>query len=130
MTQNGIFKQWLKLANVDLEASKDLFATKKYLLSIFFCHQTLEKHLKAYILKTHNKTPPPIHDLIRLSKEAELLNGFSKFNKLLEELAPFYIKSRYPNYKQKVFNKASKAYAGQIIDRTIECVTWLLNKMN
>ena len=130
MTQKDIVKQWLEIANTDLEAGKDLFNTKKYLLCIFFCHQTLEKHLKAYILKTFNRTPPPIHDLVRLSKEAELLNGFSKFNKLLEELAPFYIKSRYPNYKQKVFNKASKAYTSQILDKTNECVAWLLKKMN
>ncbi|MEA4884368.1 MAG: HEPN domain-containing protein [Clostridia bacterium] len=54
---------WVDIADYDLETAKAMLVTERYLYVGFMCHQTIEKLLKAYYVRTINDTPPYTHNL-------------------------------------------------------------------
>ena len=57
---------WVKGAYNDIETSELLLAGKKYVESLFFYHLSIEKILKALVVKSTNQMAPKSHNLIYL----------------------------------------------------------------
>lgn len=65
-----------------------------YASGVFFCHQSLEKALKAVIIEGRREMPPRTHNLLELAELAEVPETQLHF---LRELTPDYITTRYPD---------------------------------
>jgi len=90
-------KRWWNRAKDDLEKAQILFDNKKYDGTTFFCQQSVEKTLKALLLKEKNKIKK-IHDLTQLGNDVNLPKNLADYCK---ELTLSYIYSRYPDIEEE-----------------------------
>lgn len=123
MTKSEAYKYWLESAERNLEIAKDNFRLGHYDWSLFFCHLTLEKVLKAVIIKK-GKIPPPIHDLYRLTKIAGVEKD-ADYEESLKEISTYNIEARYDDYKRSFYKKATKAYTEKWIKVCEEIFIWI-----
>ncbi len=120
-----ITQQWLERAEYDLKTAESLFRIKNYLYVAFMCQQSLEKLLKANIA-SQGKLPPFVHNLLRLAEESNLLEMLSKEHRnLLADMNPYYIKARYGEYKDSLYNICTFAKAKYFLTSTKELFLWL-----
>ena len=116
---------WRKLANSDLEVARRMLKSGKDLhYCLFFGHMSVEKLLKGLVVVKTHKTPPPIHDTVRLAKKAsifldeEKLMRFDKFNS-------FNLDARYPDYKLSFYKKCTPEFAKENFSQIEEAFEWL-----
>ncbi|HIE52718.1 MAG TPA: HEPN domain-containing protein [Armatimonadetes bacterium] len=87
---------WMRQAEADLKAARDLFATDNYAHACFFCQQAAEKALKA--LLERQRLSPFGHDLESLLEEVRNFFGVStETEQACIRLNKFYIPPRYVN---------------------------------
>jgi HEPN domain-containing protein len=116
---------WRSLAEYDLEVAASLLEKGHYLYVGFFCHQSVEKMLKACCVAA-GVTPPMIHKLDKLLELAGLSADASEEQlDLLDELMPLNIQARYPAYKQAIHTLMRKEQAESILARCREIIAWL-----
>lgn len=127
-----ITKKWLKYAKGDLEGAEILLKSARsdysFQLSVFHCHQAIEKILKTFIMEK-GKEVKKIHDLITLLKDSGL-DLPKEFQKYLEELNPHYQPTRYPDipYKGPIL-RYNKEIARHHFNKTKEIFSWLEKKL-
>lgn len=110
------YKQWKFESQDALESADSLFESKKYHHALFFSHLAVEKILKAVYVKKYRRLPLLVHDLILLSKKADLDLTEEQFD-LLIEINSFNIRARYDDYKQAFYKKATKEFASVWIQK-------------
>ncbi len=71
-SESEVIKYWLKASKEDFDTADILCKNKKYHHALFFCHLSIEKMLKAIIVRSTEAAPPLIHDLVRLAERAGL----------------------------------------------------------
>lgn len=126
-----ILQKWILFAQSDLDAAKRLFHSPKptqwtYLLTLWHCHQTIEKALKMIVIKKE-KELLKIHDLPRLIVLAEI--DISKQDTiLLEELNKFYLRSRYPDLVYKALPNPNRKTAQELLRKTKKLFLWLIQQ--
>ncbi len=121
---------WLEIAREDLETAKYNFAGKHYLWAIFLCQQALEKAFKAVYFERIGEVPPRKHDLIVLSKSADLIGEYDETRlDFLRRLTVYYIETRYPEEKADLAAKCTEEYTRQIVFQTEAEFKWLGNKL-
>jgi HEPN domain-containing protein len=89
-------KDWLRIAEKDLNRSKKLLNIDDPEAAGFYLQQCLEKFLKAFLLKNGWQLQR-IHDLEPLLNEA--LNydrSYEKYRSVLQKITGFYFVERYP----------------------------------
>jgi HEPN domain-containing protein len=91
---------WAKGAASDMETAEVLLTANKYIEGLFFCHLTIEKILKALVVKNTNQLAPKSHNLIYLSELAKV-NLSDDNSSLLSVLMKYQIEGRYPEYLPK-----------------------------
>lgn len=64
---------WKSGALESFDTAVILLNKRKYLHGLFFCHLTIEKALKAHVIKEKKKFPPKTHNLFYLFYQTELL---------------------------------------------------------
>lgn len=125
MNQEKNIKYWIAGSEKDFDIAKSLCKLKHYPQCLFFCHLSLEKLLKAIIIKTTNDFPPFIHDLRRLSEIAGIeLDAERK--KILDTIFTFNIAGRYAETKfefYRIYN--NKKYADKYLKITKDLLLWL-----
>ncbi|HLD10635.1 MAG TPA: HEPN domain-containing protein [Candidatus Nanoarchaeia archaeon] len=120
-------ENWWKQAKYDLETAKILLKTERYDAASFYCQQTIEKALKAYILETKKESPGPIHSLIKLANEAKIPE---KFHKFLKNLSPDYYLARYPDASEELpYLIYKKTEVEENIKMAQEVIKWLETRM-
>ncbi len=124
----NITKKWVAFARKDMKVAKDLFEKKRWDYSILFCHQTMEKMLKAHIIE-QKKTPRKTHDLIRLVKDSSLEMP-KPIVHFLDDLTPHYIPTRYPDVTYKVKFVYTRRLAQKFLRETERTFQWLKLKLN
>ena len=62
-------EEWLKQSSYDFETAEAMFKTGRYIYTVFMCHLTVEKSLKALYAKMFKKDSSKTHDLIYLVKK-------------------------------------------------------------
>ena len=82
----------------DLLKTKNLFNSKNFDGTAFYCHEAVEKALKAVILLKTKEKKIQIHSLIYLGKEACVPQSFFPG---LRKLSPQYMLSRYPDVSEE-----------------------------
>ena len=118
-------KYWMKASDLDLQTALDLFNSGKNLhFCLFMCHLSIEKLLKALIVKTSDDFPPKSHNLLRLAEIANITleNNNVEF---LEELNQFQLSTRYPDEKFTIYSLATKEFTEDKVIRVKELHKWL-----
>lgn len=125
MTQEqDIIKYWHTASKQDFETAKILVANKRYHHALFFCHLSIEKSLKAIIVKKTKTAPPLIHDLVRLSEKTGIEVSEERKNNIAE-ISTFNIEARYDDYKLSFYKKATKPFTIKYFSMTKEILLWL-----
>jgi len=104
-----LINYWEKTAKHDYEIMISLFKIKKYPECLFFGHLALEKILKALIVKKTLKHPKPIHNLLILLNDSDIILKKQE-KEFLTEVNKFLIRTRYPDYKLAFYKLCTKKY--------------------
>jgi HEPN domain-containing protein len=123
-----ITKKWLEFAQQDLKDAEILFKNKRYLGTIYHCHQAIEKYLKTILVEGKKKVPKT-HDLLDLLKQSEVKYTKEILN-FIQELNPYYAPIRYPDIPEVVSLKLRQEKASKILKSTKEISKWLLFQIN
>ena len=108
-------KNWWLQAKVDFDSAEYNFKGKRYYLCAFMSQQSVEKALKALLIK-RTKDFPKIHDLTKLAK---MVNAPLEIVELCAKINPAYIASRYPDTAKKYSKKECTEllkYAKQVLE--------------
>ncbi len=124
MDEQKVIKYWLTTAEQDFETAELLCRKKKYHHALFFCHLSIEKMLKALVVKTTKNAPPLIHDLVRLAEKTKIPLTEQHKNELAE-LTTFNIEARYDDYKLSFYKKAKKHFSVKYFNKTRRLLKWL-----
>lgn len=110
---------------MDRKTSNDLFKSKNYAGCLFFVHLYLEKMLKGLVCKVARQTPPFTHDLLVLSKMANVTLTKEQQD-ALAVINTFNIRARYADYKFSFYRKATKDFALGFCRKAEELYKWFL----
>ena len=120
---NGCYKNDLSLAN-------DLLNTKnRAYYTAHFCHQALEKILKAVISEKTDRIPLPTHNFRLLLDQAGIKNIPEKTKEFLFSMAPHYIGTKYPEDIAELYKNYTKAFVKKLYTKTLEAFQWLKASM-
>ena len=109
-------------AKADLKTAENSLESGDYYASVFWCQQSLEKALKAYIL-LYKKESPFIHSLIKLGRIAEVPK---KFEINLKNISPEYYATRYADASGDVpYKLYTKKDNLEILNGTKEIIKWI-----
>jgi HEPN domain-containing protein len=89
---------WRMSSDEDFAAAQSLMEKGHLHHSLFFAHLAIEKMLKAHVTRQTKDVPPRIHNLVRLSKLAQL-NLDPKQLEFLREFNVYQMEGRYPDDK-------------------------------
>lgn len=119
-------KTWVTLSKNDLSLAKELSQKKgRYHYSVHFCHQALEKMLKAVISEHTKSIPYPTHNFKVLLDQSHIKNIPADLKFFLISMVPHYIGTKYPEDIAKLYKKYTKAYVIEILRKTVEATIWL-----
>ena len=76
-------RNWIAMAEYDLETARYMLHSGRYLYVIFLCHLALEKLLKAHVCEATQTMPPKTHDLIYLARLVKISRYRPIFSSLL-----------------------------------------------
>ena len=88
---------WKDSAEEDIDTAKLLFSGNKFKESLFFCHLTIEKILKAHFVKTNKDFAPKSHKLTFLAKNSSI-DISEEMHTLFGILMTYQLEGRYPDY--------------------------------
>ncbi len=119
-------KVWWEQSQADIKTAEIMEKEGRYYASVFFCHQAVEKSLKALFLKkSRNPQASEMfsHSLIFLGKSAKIPKNFHSF---LRDLTPEYVNTRYPTAAEE---PPETLYDKDIASRTVsggkEVIEWI-----
>ena len=86
---------WRASGRNDLEAAEDvIIKVKREIHGLFYTHLSIEKILKAHVVKVTKDFPPKIHALASLLNRTDI-NLDVEQHKLLGKLMKFHLEGRY-----------------------------------
>jgi HEPN domain-containing protein len=107
-----------------------MLQSKRYLYVGFMCHQTIEKILKAYYIKSKCEAAPFSHSLSYLAKKGDFYESFSEQQKeFIDQIEPLNIEARYPSHKERLLKSLTEDKCAEIIKKTKELHLWIKEKL-
>ncbi len=118
--------EWMKQSEYDLMTAKDMYNAGRYIYTVYMCHLSIEKALKALVNVTTGKMPPKIHNLIKLQKlaSANLTRSQREFLATINTAA---ITTRYPEELKASLEKFNKAIAKDYLVKTEDVIKCIAN---
>jgi HEPN domain-containing protein len=117
-------KYWVDLSRYDIATAKAMLASGRYLYVLFTCQQSIEKMLKALVVKNTDSFPPKIHDLVKLVSIAKIDIGTEQ-KEFLAKLNYYYLETRYPRELSEISRQIRKAAALEFYNNTKKILKWL-----
>lgn len=124
MTKIEMVKRWRKSAERNMAIAEEMIKSKHYDWALFFGQLASEKLLKGIILKRTGVPALPIHDLVKLTKLADLTINSRQQEELIE-ISRFHIQARYDEIKYELYKQATKEYALKWMKIIKEYGLWL-----
>ncbi len=116
---------WNESSNQDLKVAQELFELKHYPQCLFFCHLSLEKLLKAIVVKNTKDYPPDTHDLRKLAEISGIKLDLEK-EQILDKISTFNIAGRYADAKFKFYQEYNReTIAKEYLKITQGLILWL-----
>jgi HEPN domain-containing protein len=125
MEREEKIKYWLTSAENDWVVANHLLEKGDYPYALFFGHLTLEKILKAIIVRKTNEPPPLTHRLVFLAEKAGIPASAEQLE-LLEIVTDFNLEARYPDERFSFFQKCTAEFTKDFISKIEEFRKWLL----
>ena len=116
---------WINSAKSDLDTAELLIRESRYSHGLFFCHLTIEKGLKAHVVKTTGEIPPKSHNLIYLLELADIEIDESDED-FLGILMKYQLEGRYPDYNPVI---PTEEKANEYLNKTKEMLIWIERKL-
>ncbi|MCK5136901.1 MAG: HEPN domain-containing protein [Bacteroidales bacterium] len=116
---------WISTAKFDLDSAELLIRESRYSHGLFFCHLTIEKGLKAHVVKTTGEIPPKSHNLIYLLELADIELEESDED-FLGILMKYQLEGRYPDYNPVI---PTKEKVLEYLNLTKKMLIWLERKL-
>lgn len=85
---------WWAQSKRDKKTALHAHEARDFYAAVFWCHQAVEKALKAVVIEKTRDLPKRTHSLLQLAEQAGLP---SRFHTFMRELSPHYIIARYPD---------------------------------
>lgn len=129
MNKEQYIDWWKNEALKNWETAMYLMKGKQNVFALFTLHLTIEKLLKAHWIKDNiDNSPPRTHDLLLLynQTELELKNGFTDHLSIINE---WNIESRYPDYKLKIYKRATDDYTKEHSEKISKLKKCLLQEL-
>jgi HEPN domain-containing protein len=120
-------KNWLSQSERDLITAKNCTRSGDFYASAFFCHQSIEKCLKALYISRFDDLPPKTHHIDKL---AILLEAPDDIVNITYALSEDYMMTRYPDVTDKLpFQSYNEQMASQKISQSEKLLLWVKNKL-
>jgi HEPN domain-containing protein len=121
-------EEWMRQAEYDIETAQAMFDSKRYVYSVFMCHLSAEKALKAVRMAHLKQMPPRTHNLIYLMKAVPL--SFSEEQSdLFLILNRACIATRYPEELNLLVAEFPETKTGEILKQAREIIQWLKSEL-
>lgn len=120
-------EEWFKQADYDIGTAADMFKTGRYIYTVFMCHLSVEKALKALYTKYLNENPPKTHDLNFLCDKINLELPEVLFD-FIDKLNDLSVPTRYPDELETLLNHYQMKKTDEIIRESQELINWLKMK--
>jgi HEPN domain-containing protein len=95
--RNKQIDYWIGGAISDIETAELLIKGRKYIEGLFFCHLTIEKLLKALIVKNTGELAPKSHNLVYLAELAGISLVADQIQ-FMSILMKYQLEGRYPEF--------------------------------
>lgn len=120
-------KSWLELAENDLEFAHSILKNNnRPYYAVHFCHQAIEKILKAIVQESTDEIPKRTHNFKTLWEQANI--PLTEEQKLvLLKIMPHYIASRYPEDVRDLHRTYTLKFVKNVLAETEEMFKWLKN---
>jgi HEPN domain-containing protein len=115
---------WFTESEETLMVADHLVANGDYSYALFFDHLAVEKALKGLCAIRQGQHAPPIHNLLRLAKEAGLEPDETQTETLLR-ITAFNIEARYPELRRDFRRRCTAAYTAQQMAAIQKVLAWL-----
>jgi len=119
---------WLEGAKYDLSVANAMFKSKKYPYALFMGHLSLEKLLKAFLVK-HTKAHAPFSHSLPYLAEKSGVKIPEKILIKLREFMEFHFEARYPDANKAFYKKCTKAYTTKKLKEIKEVFKWVRAKL-
>ena len=119
---------WLTEAEEALRVAVLLVDKADYSYALFFGHLAIDKMLKALYAARLHEHAPPIHNLLRLAKAAQLEPDEARAEAFIT-ITAFNIEARYPDVKRAFRQKCTADYTGRQMTLVKELFAWLRSQM-
>ena len=117
MTKKEHIEYWLKGANRDWETVNVLFNAGQYHFSLFVCHLSLEKLLKALWVKDNaENTPPFSHNLEYIANQTQYNFSNDEID-FFRVVNAWNIEARYEDFKDNFYKRSTKEYTKTQIEK-------------
>lgn len=118
-------KTWLEMATNDLEFARSILANKnRPYYAAHFCHQSLEKILKAVVQERTDEMPKRTHNFKVLWEQGSV--PLTEEQKLqLLDIMPHYLGTRYPEDVQALHKTYTVEFVSNLFKETEELFQWL-----
>lgn len=121
-------RNWWEQAKHDLQVAKFNFEGGNYDVAAFYCHQAVEKSLKALCILKNRESPGKTHSLIFLGKSCGIPEQYYPF---LKRLTPEFVISRYPDVSGELpFNLYEREWIEEYIKKAGEVLEWIGSQMS
>lgn len=116
---------WKQGSDDHFETAGILIENKKYVHGLFFCHLSIEKIIKALIVKNTLDIPQKSHDIFYLTKIAGVELPV-EMEQIAQILMKYQLEGRYPEYYPAVpeYNQVSDYFS-----QTRELLLWFRKKL-
>jgi HEPN domain-containing protein len=111
-------------AEYDLATAEHMLKSGRYIYVVFMCHLALEKMLKAVAVKTKNSPAPKTHNLLYLSKLAEI-NFTGKHFEFVSKINNASIITRYPEDFSTLVEVYPSDVVASYLEQTKDVIEWL-----
>lgn len=121
-------RNWWEQAKHDLGVAKFNFDGGHFDVAAFYCHQAVEKGLKAFCMLKNKESPGKTHSLIFLGKSCGLPEDYYPF---LRRLTPEFVISRYPDVSGELpYLLYDKEWVAEYIKKAEEVLSWIESQMS
>jgi HEPN domain-containing protein len=119
-----VVQYWIDEAEDALTILDHLFEKGDYSYALFFGHLAIEKMLKGLYVENKGEHAPPVHNLPRLARLADIQLSQER-NDQLVLITAFNIEARYPDLKRSFRKKCTREYTVAQIQVIKDIMKWL-----
>ena len=125
---NRTVSYWSNGAKYDLSVANAMLKSKKYPYALFMGHLTLEKLLKALVVKYTKAHAPFSHSLPYLAERSGVEMPEEILIKL-REFMEFHFEARYPDVTRAFYKKCTSPYTAKKLREMKEVIKWIKSRL-